>query len=156
MAEVTVQRTVAASPQAVYDLVSDVTRMGEWSPETTSCRWLGGASGAAVGARFRGANRKGWRRWSTTCKVVSADPGRLFAFDVTVGPLAIARWTYEFVADGGATVVKESWIDRRPQWMALVDPAVMGIRDRAQHNRQTMEATLANLGRHVERAPGAA
>ena len=32
MTDVEVRETVAAAPDAVYALVSDVTRMGEWSP----------------------------------------------------------------------------------------------------------------------------
>ena len=97
MADVIVEETVAASPLVLSRLVSDVTRMGEWSPENTSCRWLGGATTPSVGARFKGTNRRGWRRWSTTCTVTEAEPGRRFAFDVRSGPLAISSWSYEFV-----------------------------------------------------------
>jgi hypothetical protein len=43
-----------ASPDRVWELVSDVTRVGEFSPETFEAEWLGGASGPEVGARFRG------------------------------------------------------------------------------------------------------
>jgi len=59
MAEVEVTEAVRAEPSVVYDLISDVTRMGSWSPETTSCRWLSDAIGPTVGARFRGTNRHG-------------------------------------------------------------------------------------------------
>ncbi len=62
----TVSVFVAAPPETVYDLVADLTRMGEWSPETTEVRWLDGATQAKVGARFRGTNRNGFRRWSTS------------------------------------------------------------------------------------------
>jgi uncharacterized protein YndB with AHSA1/START domain len=149
MTDVTVEETIAAPPQQVYELVSDVTRMGQWSPETTACRWLDGASGAAVGARFRGANRQGWRRWSTTCTVVEADLGRRFSFNVRYGPLRVARWDYEFVPEGDGCRVTESWTDRRSAWMARMGATVMGIRDRAEHNRETMQATLAQLSRFV-------
>src|SRR5438270_13263418 len=109
MAEVSVEEHVQAAPDKLYELVSDVTRMGEWSPETTSCKWLGGATDPAVGARFRGSNRSGWRRWSTTCTVVEADPGRAFAFEVKVGPFPVAKWTYEFAAEGQGSRVTERW-----------------------------------------------
>lgn len=52
---------IDASPQRVYELVSDITRMGEWSPECYRCEWLDGATTATVGARFRGHNRLGPR-----------------------------------------------------------------------------------------------
>jgi hypothetical protein len=49
---------IDAKPAELYDLVTDVTRMGEWSPECVRCVWLDGATGPAVGARFRGSNRR--------------------------------------------------------------------------------------------------
>ena len=73
---------IAAAPQAVYALVSDITRMGEWSPETVRAVWIKGASGPAVGARFKAWNkgRRGpaWFNWPT---VTVADEGREFAFN---------------------------------------------------------------------------
>lgn len=150
MAEVIVDESIPATPLTLYGLVSDVTRMGEWSPETTSCRWLGGVTGPSVGARFRGDNKQGWRRWSTTCTVAVADPGSRFAFDVHVGPLAISTWSYEFVAEGAGCRVTETWTDRRPQWMVRTSPVIMGVRDRDAHNRDGMRATLAALRRAVE------
>ncbi len=44
---------IAAPPEKVYALVSDITRMGEWSPECRSCRWADEATGPTVGARFK-------------------------------------------------------------------------------------------------------
>ena len=82
---------VSASADELWRLVSDVVRMGEWSPENVGGRWLGGATGPVVGARFRGSNRRGWRRWSTTCTVVAADPGHTFAFDVQVFRIPASR-----------------------------------------------------------------
>jgi hypothetical protein len=119
--------------------------MGEWSPENTGGRWVGGASGPAVGARFRGSNRKGLRRWSTTCTVTAADEGERFAFDVTYGPVSISTWEYTFNASGDGTTVVEEWTDRRPLWMKMVGVPVMGVADRAAHNQRGMEHTLARL-----------
>ncbi|MEY2568713.1 MAG: hypothetical protein QOE35_3242 [Actinomycetota bacterium] len=144
--DVTVDERIEADPNTLYDMVSDITKMGQWSPETTACRWVGGASGPAVGARFKGANRDRWRRWSTTCTIVAAERGRRFAFDVAFARVPISHWQYEFAADGGqATVVTESWIDRRPRWMQRISPYVMGVRDRDAHNRDGIRATLAAL-----------
>lgn len=143
--EVTVETDIDASPERLYDLVSDVTAMGRWSPETTGCRWIGGASGAAVGSRFRGSNRDGWRRWSTTCRVVTAEPGREFAFDVSLGPWPISSWVYRFDAVGGGSRVTETWRDKRPALLVRLSPTVMGVPDRPEHNRRGMEKTLENL-----------
>lgn len=150
-----VERRIAAPPDALYALISDVTRTGEWSPENTGGRWRGGATGPAPGARFRGSNRRGWRRWSTTCEVVAAEPGRRFAFDVTVGPVTAARWAYDLEPDGDATVVTESWTDLRPSWFARLTGAVMGVSDTRSHNRRNMETTLEKLAAVAERPTGA-
>ena len=147
---VDVRREIAADAVRLYELVSDVTNMGRWSPENHACRWLRGASGPAVGARFKGSNKAGWRRWSTTCEVVAAEPGRRFAFDTRFGPMPVARWSYDFEPDGDGTRVVETWRDRRPKLMKSPSKYVMGVKDRPGHNRAGMEATLANLKAAVE------
>ena len=152
-ADVEVTEDIAADPVEVWRLVSDVTRMGSWSPETTSCRWIGGATGPAVGARFRGTNKRGPLLWQTTCTVTAAEPGRRFAFDVTFGPAAIATWSYDIEPAAGGCVVTESWSDRRAGAMRLASMPVMGIRDRAAHNRRGMVATLAALKAAAEARP---
>jgi len=91
-----VTAAIRAPADVLYALVSDVTRMGEWSPENVGGRWLDGVPAPVVGARFRGSNRRGWRRWSTTCTVVAAEPGRTFAFDVRVAGIRTSRWSYAF------------------------------------------------------------
>jgi uncharacterized protein YndB with AHSA1/START domain len=137
---------VAAPPERVWALVSDVTRMGEWSPETTACDWVGDADGPEVGARFRGRNQIGWRRWSTTCTVTAADPGRRFAFRVaSVGGLPVADWSFEMAPTEGGCRVTESCTDRRGRIMHTLGRLVTGVADRDAHNRPGMEQTLARL-----------
>ena len=71
---------IDAAPLTVYELISDITHMGDWSPECYRCEWLNGATAAEEGARFRGHNRLGKVRWHTDAIVTVADPGREFAF----------------------------------------------------------------------------
>lgn len=148
--EIVVERRIAADATTLWALVSDVTRMGEWSPETTGCRWLGGATGPTVGARFRGRNQRGWRVWSTTCTVVEADPGRSFTFDVTTGPLPVARWSYRFDGETGGCAVRETWTDRRSGLVKQLGWLASGVRDRADHNRKNMVQTLDRLAAVAE------
>lgn len=104
---VSVSKVIPARPSTLYDLISDVTRMGDFSPETVSARWLDGATGPRVGARFEGTNRIGRARWSTKPQVVTAEPGRCFTFRVPGRSGAL--WTYTFqTTDGGSTLVTES------------------------------------------------
>jgi uncharacterized protein YndB with AHSA1/START domain len=142
---------INAPAEHVWDLVSDVTRMGEWSPETRGCRWLDDAAGPSAGARFTGSNAHRGRRWRTICTVIAADRGREFAFDVVGGGfLQVATWRYEFVLrDGGCTVIETS-IDRRGPLLRLYGRMTLGIADRTEHNQRTMTETLARLKSSAE------
>jgi uncharacterized protein YndB with AHSA1/START domain len=149
-----VERTIAATPQRLYELVSDLPRMGEWSPENCGGRWVRGATGPVVGAKFRGRNRIRWRRWSTTSTVTEATPGEAFAFRVNVGPLEVAEWAFRFRPAnevGSSTVVTQSYEDRRGTVMTTVGTLVTNVKDRATHNLATMTQTLAGLAATAER-----
>lgn len=100
---------VNAPPEKVWALVSDVTRMGEWSPETVKAVWIEGATGPAVGARFKGSNKRGIARWSTRCTVIACEPGQEFSFVVGKADNPITRWSYKFAPAGGGTEVTESF-----------------------------------------------
>jgi uncharacterized protein YndB with AHSA1/START domain len=109
---------VDASPDRVWRLVSDVTRMGEWSPITYRCEWLGGANGPAAGARFKGFNAMPPAKWWTVCEITESQPGKIFEFrtmDVSF-PFSLGakdremtRWRYSFEPDGIGTKVTESY-----------------------------------------------
>jgi hypothetical protein len=145
MSDVEVSAQIRADAATVWSMVSDLPRMGEWSPENTGGRWIQGATGPGVGARFKGSNRHGFRRWSTTVTVTEAEPGRRFAFDVDFWGVPISQWGYELAERDGTTDVVESWSDRRPAWMRVGSIPVMGVADRNAHNRRNMEKTLAAL-----------
>lgn len=141
---------VSASPEKVYELVSDVTRMGEWSPETTRCTWLGGVTGPAVGARFKGINRRGVLRWSTTPRVVAADRGREFAFLVSLPVLGreMTRWRYRFepAADGGTDVLESfEMVNDLPLVVALGERHLMRVDDRKADLEAGMLRTLERI-----------
>ena len=102
---------IAAEPSHVYDLVSNITRMGDWSPECYRCEWAGSIHEPVVAARFRGHNRMGPIRWSTTCEVMTADRGREFAFTVMHdrNDRESTRWRYTFITIGTGTLLTESF-----------------------------------------------
>lgn len=153
MAEPVIESIViAAEPESVYDLVADVSRMGEWSPEATSAR--GASVSPAVGDRFVGWNKNGPFRWWTYCTVREADRGRVFAFDVDFGPFPVSHWRYEFETSSGGTLVRETWRDRREGKRGLAMRAVGQVfipGNREQHNRVNMVATLQALKAAAER-----
>ena len=96
---------VNGTPETLYDMVSDVTRTGEWSPICTACWWDEGDS-PRVGARFTGRNELPERTWETRSQVVVADRGREFAW--VVGD-SFVRWGYTFSSVDGGTQMTESW-----------------------------------------------
>jgi hypothetical protein len=145
VSDIEVSEQIDAPPADVYAMVSDLPRMGDYSPENTGGRWAGGARGPKVGATFRGNNKAGWRRWRTVVTVTAADPGRRFAFDVHFAAVPISTWEYTFADAGGGCAVTERWTDRRPGWMRLLSGPVMAIPDRVEHNREGMEQTLRAL-----------
>lgn len=140
---------IACAPaERVYDLVSDVTRMGEWSPECRRCEWLEGATTAAVGARFQGHNQLGPRKWATTAEVIAAERGREFAFTVEAygRPASTWRYTFEPVDDG--TLVTESYETLWVPWFArFVAPVIRRERMLAKG----LATTLARVKAAAER-----
>jgi len=149
----TVSLRIEASPDALYELVSDPANMGRLSPECTGGHWLDDATGPAVGARFKGTNKRGFVRWSTKSTVVAADPGREFAFEV--GDSGI-RWTYTFETDGTGTVVTESRTPSKPYPFiakAFTTVALGGVERHTEELRAGMAATLARLKELAEAAP---
>src|SRR5580700_10540648 len=100
-----------APAERVWDLVSDVTQIGRFSPETFEAEWLNGATGPAVGAQFRGhvrRNEKGPVYW-TTCRVAESEPGRAFSFGVITGGKVLNTWPYRLDPAGQGTDVTESF-----------------------------------------------
>lgn len=137
-------------------MVSDVTRMGEWSPVCRSCRWADDA-GPEVGARFTGHNVDDEREWDTHCEVVAADPGREFAFAVAG---TFVRWSYTFAPAQGddgtsGTRLTETW-EPQPDLLAFYakqygDDRVQSVLDaRADTARRGIDATLTAIKRAAE------
>ncbi len=145
---VSVSREMAAPPEEVWALVSDLTRMGEWSPEAKGGRWAGGVDGPAVGAVFKGRNRNGRYRWPTNVAVIECDPPRRFAFRLNIPFMGGCDWVYDIERTGEGCRVTESWVDFRKRSLVVVGRILSGVSDRATHNRAGMEQTLDRLADH--------
>ena len=113
MIELQASRYEAAPAGALYDLVTDITRMGEWSPENQGGTWRDGATGPEVGARFIGRNRRK-AAWTTTATVTEADRGRAFAFVIGTVERPKTSWRYTFVSSGPGCEVTETCQILRP------------------------------------------
>lgn len=138
--------------EELYDLVSDVTRTGEWSPICQACWWDEPARGAVVGAMFTGRNVTPDRTWETRSQVVAAERGREFAWEVANGWV---RWAYTLApADGSGTTLTESW-EFTPAGLAgfaekYGADADAQIGDRTEAAHSGIPATLAAIKRIAE------
>lgn len=151
MTTVSGSREISAPPDAVWMLVSDLPRMGEWSDENHGGTWLGGAAGPAPGVRFRGRNSNGKRRWSTVATITDAESGRRLGFDVDLmRAIPVSHWTYEIESTAAGCRVTETWTDRRPRWFVPIARIATGVADREAHNRHGIERTLTALAATAE------
>ncbi|MFH8517513.1 SRPBCC family protein [Streptomyces gelaticus] len=102
---------IAAPPQRVWELVSDISTSARHSPELQEVEWLDGAEGPAVGACFSGRNRNdGLGEWRTVSRVAQMSDRRAFQWEVVYDndrhhgePLAVWTYTLEPLADGSGT-----------------------------------------------------
>ena len=147
---VTVPREINAPAERVWKMVSDLPRMGEWSPENEGGVWLKGADGPVAGAKFRGANRHGKRSWKTIATIIDAEPGRRLTFRTAVMGIPDSEWSYELESTDGGCRVTEAWTDRRPGWFKPLTALVTGVGDRETHNRAGIEQTLESLAAAAE------
>ncbi len=143
--------TVEASTEKLYDLVSDITRTGEWSPVCTSCWWDDEVEAGQVGAWFTGRNELPHRTWETRSEVVVAERGREFAW--VVGG-SFVRWSFTFAPVETGTVLTESW-EFLPGGIAMFeekygDDARVQITDRTQQALDGIPKTLRAIKRIAE------
>lgn len=137
------QVVINATPERLYQMVADLRRMGEWSPECQHVEWEDGAIGPAEGAGFVGHNRGGplgLMRWSRRGRVLTADVGREFAFVTEEGGHESTVWRYRFEPVAGGTRVTESYdVKRIPVWARIVDVPTNRHRELLEGMRHTLQ-----------------
>jgi hypothetical protein len=141
-----------ASADAVWALVSDITRIGEFSPETFEAEWLNGATGPALGAYFRGhvkRNERGPYYW-TTCKVIACESGVEFAFAVVYKEYEANTWRYRIAPTADGVAVTESF-RMTPNLGTTIYGATLG-KLRTKRNLNDMRRTLERMKAVVEKA----
>ncbi len=149
---VTVSMTAPADK--IWDLIADVRNTGKFSPEVMEAEWLDGATGPALGAKFRGhvkRNEIGPVYW-TTCKVTSCEPGREFGFAVMMGDKAVNNWHYKLTPTESGTDVTESF--RLDDSLAMKLFSLFGGQLRQRRNVRDMRKTLERIKDVVEAPEG--
>lgn len=148
--ESSVAVTVDADIDAVWQVVRDVTRVGEWSHECVGAEWLRGSSSVIPGARFRGRNRAGVFRWGRVCEIVSAEPHELVWRTV---PTAFypdsSEWRIALEAVGTGTRISQSFqVLRAPKVLSVLYALLIpNHRDRRAALIQDLERLGAVAGR---------
>jgi uncharacterized protein YndB with AHSA1/START domain len=146
-----VEVVVDASPSEVWDLLADVTRIGEWSHECRTARWLGDDHRPRPGTRFRGRNRVGWLSWSRTNEVISADAPRELVWR-TVPTLLFpdsTEWAVELEPVDGGTAIRQSFMVVRAPW--LLDRIYARLIPSHQDRDAKLTQDLLRLGAAAQR-----
>lgn len=132
---------ISASAEAVYDLVSDLPRMGEWSPESTGGQWKDGGSGQA-GDWFEGHNQSGEREWTRQVQVAVAEKGAEFTFVVEGIEANCTWWSYKIApGNSGVTLTERWWIVNKTTGLQAATEEQ--FRARVEGTQASLEATLA-------------
>jgi uncharacterized protein YndB with AHSA1/START domain len=163
--------TIDCPAERVYDLVSDITRMGEWSPECYGGEWLSGTPGEK-GARFHGFNREDEAEWTSECEVIAATPAREFGFTVLAfcggrpGPdtqwvggsqPGDQTWAFTLRETGSGCELTQSHTMKLvgPFYRMLLEESAENerldsVRLRRDHLQHSMESTLAEIKKACE------
>ncbi len=141
--------TIGADAATVYQMITDLPTLAALAEEAQAMTWRKG-DGVRPGAVFKGHNRNGVFRWSTTCTITDADPGQLFAFDVRYFGVPVAPWRYDIATEeSGCRVIERTW-DRRPAWFSKTAWVGTGVKDRDAANAEHIKVTLARLKAKAE------
>lgn len=155
---VDVEVIIPADIETVWDLLADLSRIGEWSPECVRVTWLEAVPGQRVGARFEGLNRVPGFEWSVTGQVIEAERPDTFAWivfddDSERVDRPSSTWRYELSAVNGGTLVRQSF-RHGPGWSGVVlaiesEPgrAREVIEERCEDLRQNMHETLRGVAK---------
>jgi hypothetical protein len=153
-----VERYIEAAPERLYDIVSDVTRTPEYSPDIVKVTWVGGATGPAVGARFKAINRGGNRpNWWNKPVIVTADRGREFAFARTETFAGTLEWRYTLTPERTGTRVVEAYTVTKELTIIgwFIIGTLYGRKNVRADLRQSMTASLEKLATLAETTSGA-
>ena len=144
---------VDAPPAAVWDVVGDPRRTGEWSHECLEVALLDGASAPAMGVRFRGRNQVGRSGWSRTCEIVGLEPGREISWRTIPSRLhndsTIWTITVEPEGPGGSRIVQRYDVVKLS---ALMDRMIYQFVPVHRDRHAALTADLQRIG-EVARGP---
>ncbi len=139
---------IAASPEQVYNFITDVSKLGQLSSECVRSEWNAGQS-LDVGATFHGWNKAGDTTWDVDCEVTVVEPNKEFAFRAGTDMLGenATLWRFVLEAKEGGTQVTESY---EAPILAVPDHPVAQIPGRAEALTASIQTTLQSLKAAIE------
>jgi uncharacterized protein YndB with AHSA1/START domain len=147
---VSVSKEIAATPEEVWSLITDLPAMGRWSPENDGGDWIRGATGPELGAKFRGKNSWEGKSWKAPVTITEYDAPRRFTFQMRIGPFGGADWSFDIEPTPNGCNVTQMWVQKETKFLMKVGALATGVPDRASHTRMTMETTLENLAKEID------
>ncbi len=104
-----VSRVIAATPDALWPLVSDINLPARFSNEFKGAEWLDGATEPAVGARFQGTNEHpvAGMKWNSESTITICEPGQQIEWEVAGGGGPAATWGFRLEAVDDGTLVTQ-------------------------------------------------
>ncbi|OBJ17792.1 hypothetical protein A5653_11770 [Mycobacterium colombiense] len=143
----TASTDVRAAADQVYAVISDVTRIPEWSPETRRAEWL-------APNRFRAWNRRRLGRWRTVANVVEAEPGHRFSFVVQAMGGDWTQWTYLIEPGSTAGTTRLTEMVRMcvplPFGAVVFERLFLFVRDRRGDLQKNLDVSVDRIRRIVE------
>jgi hypothetical protein len=145
LTEDSVELVMEADAHVLYAMVSDLPRIGEWSPECESVDWEGDVTVPVENTTFVGHNAVGPGRrirYSRHGRVLVADPGREFAFITDEGGRESTAWRYRFepLVDGRTRVTESYEVRWIPTWARILDVPL-------NRHKELLEGMRTTLGR---------
>ena len=142
---------IQTPPSRPWEPVTDIVLMGWWSPEYEGGTWLDGATGATVGAIFRGRNKRLDSECETVSTVIEAEPGQSFAWAVGDPDNASATWRFDLTPEGTGTRARQhvqlgpgpSGLTRRIDEASDREEEAVAVR--IDEHRRNMQTTLAAI-----------
>ena len=149
-ARVDLEVVVDVPPERLWDLITAVHRVSEWSPECEHTARLDGQGPVAVGTLFEGRNRREGRVWTVNCLVTEVEPPRSFAWVVLDSARDPERpssfWRYDLEPGDlpGQTRVRHSFVH---------GPGQSGLREMITNNAEIapiiLDVRLEELRKHM-------
>ena len=148
--KVSVSKDIAATPEQVWSLITDLPSMGRWSPENDGGDWIRGASGPALGAKFRGKNSWEGKSWKAPVTITEFDAPHRFTFEMRIMPLGGADWSFDIEPTESGCKVTQTWIEKETALLRKIGTIATGVPERMSHTEMSMRITLDNLAKELE------